>query len=91
MKRFATALFLLAFSSAALAADGAAIFKARCAICHGPEAAGGKIMPRPVKGTAEAKVLEMIRKGSANGKMKPVTLSDEDAAAVAKYVSGLKK
>ena len=91
MKRFVTGLFLLAFSAAALAADGAAIYKSRCAICHGPEGSGGKIMPRPTRGTPEAKVLEMIKKGSANGKMKPVTLSDEDAAAVAKYVAGLKK
>jgi mono/diheme cytochrome c family protein len=89
MKRIVSALFLLAFASAALA-DGAATFKARCAICHGAEAAGGKIMPRPIKGTPEAKVLEMIQNGSANGKMKKVTLPEADAKEVAKYVSGLK-
>ncbi|HSM94272.1 MAG TPA: c-type cytochrome [Anaeromyxobacteraceae bacterium] len=89
MKRIVTALFVLTFANVALA-DGAAIFKSRCALCHGPEGAGGKIMPRPIKGTPEAKVLEMIRKGSANGKMKPVSLADADAAAVAKYVSTLK-
>ncbi len=88
MKRLLTALFLLAFAGAALA-DGAETFKARCAVCHGPEAAGGKIMPKPIKGTPEAKVLEMIKKGG--GKMRPVALSDADAAAVAKYVAGLKK
>lgn len=87
MKRIITALFVLAFASAALA-DGAATFKARCAVCHGAEGAGGKIMPKPIKGTPEAKVLEMIKKGG--GKMKPVALDDADAAAVAKYVSGLK-
>jgi mono/diheme cytochrome c family protein len=89
MKHLITGLFLLAFATVAQA-DGAAVFKARCAVCHGPEASGGKIMPRAVKGTPEAKVLEMIKNGSANGKMKPVKLSDEDAKAVAKYVSGLK-
>ena len=87
MKRIITALFVLAFASAALA-DGAATFKSRCAVCHGAEGAGGKIMPKPIKGTPEAKVLEMIKKGG--GKMKPVALDDADAAAVAKYVSGLK-
>lgn len=87
MKRIATSLFAIAFASAALA-DGAATFKTRCAICHGQEGVGGKIHPASIKGTAEAKVLEMIKKGG--GKMRPVTLSDEDSAAVAKYVSGLK-
>lgn len=87
MKRIVTGLFLLAFASAALA-DGAAIFKARCAICHGAEGAGGKIMPRSIKGTADAKVLDMIKKGG--GKMRPVMLNDADASDVAKYVAGLK-
>lgn len=89
MKRIVSALFLLAFASAALA-DGAATFKARCAICHGADGAGGKIMPRPIKGTPEAKVLEMIKNGSPNGKMKKVTLSEAEAKDVAKYVSSLK-
>lgn len=87
MKRLVTALFLLALASAALA-DGAATFKARCAICHGPEGAGGKIVQKAIKGAAEAKVLGMIKNGG--GKMKPVTLGDADAADVAKYVAGLK-
>jgi mono/diheme cytochrome c family protein len=87
MKRIATGLFLLAFATAALA-DGAATFKAKCAVCHGAEGAGGRIVPKSIKGVAEAKVLEMIKKGG--GKMKPVTLSDADAQAVAKYVSALK-
>ena len=87
MKRILTALLLVAFAGAALA-DGAATFKARCAICHGQEGVGGKIVPKAIKGTAEAKVLEMIKKGG--GKMKPVTLPDADAEAVAKYVAGLK-
>jgi mono/diheme cytochrome c family protein len=87
MKRIVTSLFVLAFASAA-SADGAATFKARCAICHGQEGVGGKIHPVAIKGMAEAKVLEMIKKGG--GKMRPVTLSDEDATAVAKYVSALK-
>lgn len=84
MKRFVTGLFLLAFASAALA-DGAATFKTRCAVCHGPEGTGGKIHPASIRGTPEAKVLEMIKVGK--GKMKPVKLSDADAAEVAKYVS----
>ena len=87
MKRIVTGLFLLAFASAALA-DGAATFKARCAVCHGPEARGGKIHAASIRGTPEATVLEMVKVGK--GKMKPVKLSDADAAEVAKYVAGLK-
>jgi mono/diheme cytochrome c family protein len=87
MKRIATALFLAAFATAALA-DGAATFKSRCAICHGPEGAGGKIHPGAIKGTPEAKVLGMIQNGG--GKMKKVTLPEADAKDVAKYVSTLK-
>jgi mono/diheme cytochrome c family protein len=88
MKQIVAGLFLVAFASTALAADGAEVFKKKCQICHGPEAKGAKIVTRAVAGTPEAKVLEMVKKGG--GKMKPVSLSDEDAAAVAKYVSGLK-
>lgn len=87
MKRLVTGLFLLAFASAALA-DGAATFKARCAVCHGPDGTGGKIHPASIRGTAEATVLQMIKVG--RGKMKPVKLSDADAAEVARYVAGLK-
>jgi mono/diheme cytochrome c family protein len=87
MKRIVSALFLVAFATAAQA-DGAAVFKARCAICHGADAAGGKIMPRPIKGTPEAKVLQMVQNGG--GKMKKVSLSEEEAKEVAKYVSTLK-
>ena len=87
MKRIVTGLFLVAFATAALA-DGAATFKARCAICHGQEGKGGKIHPAAIKGTPEAKVLEMIQNGG--GKMKKVTLSEADAKEVAQYVSTLK-
>jgi mono/diheme cytochrome c family protein len=87
MKRIVTALFLLAFATAALA-DGAEIFKKKCAICHGQDGVGGKIHPAAIKGTPEAKVLDMVKKGG--GKMKPVTLPDADASEVAKYVAGLK-
>ncbi|MGB8930273.1 MAG: c-type cytochrome [Anaeromyxobacteraceae bacterium] len=87
MKRIVTALLVLAFATASLA-DGAATFKARCAICHGQEGAGGKIVAKSIKGTPQPKVLEMIKKGG--GKMKPVALSDPDAAEVAKYLAGLK-
>lgn len=87
MKRIVTGLFLLAFATAAFA-DGAEIFKKKCAICHGPEAQGAKIVTRGIRGMPEAKVLEMVQKGG--GKMKPVKLTEAEAAEVSKYVAGLK-
>ena len=85
MKRIATALFLAAFATAAFA-DGAATYKAKCAMCHGQGGEGGKMAPNPIKGKGEADVLKVINEGK--GKMKPVKI--DDAADVAKFVAGLK-
>jgi mono/diheme cytochrome c family protein len=86
MKRALIAAAVLLFASTALA-DGAATFSKKCAICHGKEGVGAKMMPKPIAGTPAAKVLKAIKEGQ--GKMKPVAI--EDAAAVADYVAGLKK
>ena len=85
MKRILTALFAVAFATAAFA-DGAATFKAKCAVCHGPGAEGAKMYSKPIKGKPEAEVLKVINEGK--GKMKPVKI--DNAAEVAKYVAGLK-
>lgn len=85
MKRIATALFLVAFATAA-SADGAATFAAKCKMCHGAAGEGGAMFKSPIKGMPEAKVLKAVNEGA--GKMKPVKI--DDAAEVAKYVAGLK-
>jgi mono/diheme cytochrome c family protein len=85
MKRILAALVVLAFAVAAHA-DGAATFAAKCKVCHGAEGTGGAMFKGSIKGTKEADVLKIINEGK--GKMKPVKI--DDAAAVAKYVSGLK-
>jgi len=95
MKRFAMAVALLAMiSGVAVAEDGAAIFKTKCAMCHG--AAGeGKVGPA-LKGTklTEAQVADLLSKGEA-GKKAPhgkavAGLTEEQAKAVATFVKGLK-
>jgi cytochrome c6 len=86
MKRALVAVAVLLFASTALA-DGAETFSKKCAICHGKEGVGGKMMPKSIAGTAAATVLKVIKDGQ--GKMKPVAIPD--AAAVADYVAGLKK
>jgi mono/diheme cytochrome c family protein len=77
-------------ATAAHAADGAALFKSKCAACHGQNAEGAKMSPTPIAGTPEATVKQAITQGK--GKMKPVkSVSEEEADAIAKHVSGLKK
>jgi mono/diheme cytochrome c family protein len=84
MKRFLVAAALVALAGSA-SADAAATFKAKCAMCHGADGAGGAMYKKSIKGTKEATVLATITQGK--GKMKPVKI--DDAAAVAKWVAGL--
>lgn len=71
------------------AEDGAALYKAKCAACHGPDAAGKPAMKAPaVKGKAEADV----KKAFENPKHATVkkALNEEQTKAVADYLKGLK-
>jgi mono/diheme cytochrome c family protein len=64
-----TVIALLSMSCVAWAAeDGAAIYKSKCAGCHGADGAG-KVGPA-VKGTAltEAQITEVLTKGAAGKK-----------------------
>jgi mono/diheme cytochrome c family protein len=85
----------LALGSIAFAAeDGAAIFKSKCAVCHGAEGQG-KIGPK-LQGTSvpEAQIADMLTKGVAGKKAphsKALTgLTKDQADAAAKYVKSLK-
>jgi len=87
---------LLAFAStlAWSAEDGAALYKAKCAMCHGP-AGEGKVGPA-LKGTklSDADISGLLTKGAA-GKKAPHSkavagLTDAQATAVAGYVKSLK-
>jgi mono/diheme cytochrome c family protein len=84
----------LALSSAAVAAeDGAALYKGKCAGCHGAEGQG-KIGPA-LKGTklSDADIVDVLTKGAEGKKAphgKPVAgLSKEQATAVAAYVKSM--
>jgi len=101
--RFAKLLTLLvaitlivgfAIAQPALAQDGAATYKAKCAICHGPEGQG-KVGPA-LKGTSLSAddITDLLTKGNEAKKAphkKPLSgLSADDAKAVAAFVKGLK-
>jgi cytochrome c6 len=86
MKRIVTALFVVAFATAAYA-DGAATFASKCAGCHGKQGEGSKMAPTPIAGMSTDAVKKAIKEGK--GKMKPQTIDNADE--VATYVAGLKK
>jgi cytochrome c len=92
MKRFIVLLFVVSlFAGMAFAAeDGAAIYKAKCAMCHGPDGAG-KSGPA-LKGQSAAAVTGVLTSG---GKKAPHTkamaaLTPDQVKAVADYVAALK-
>jgi mono/diheme cytochrome c family protein len=96
MKRFAMMVLMFSvFSGLAFAAeDGAAIYKAKCAGCHGATGEG-KVGPK-LQGTSmtAAQISDALTKGVA-GKKAPHAkgingLTPEQAAAVASYVLTLK-
>lgn len=90
MKRFSIVLVAMAMmlSAAALAEDGATVYKAKCAGCHGP-AGEGKMGPA-IKGKANAG--DVAVKGGLKGPhAKPLAgVNEEQAKAVGDFVASLK-
>ena len=89
-----TLSFCFAMAQPALAQDGAATYKSKCAACHGTEGQG-KIGPA-LKGTSLSadQIADLLSKGDEAKKpphKKPMsTLSADDAKAVAAFVKTLK-
>jgi len=74
-------------SSSAVAQDAAATYKAKCAMCHGPDGKGGKMGTRDfaspdVQKETDAQLTEIITKGkppkmpSYEGKLKDTEIKD---------------
>ncbi len=86
---------LVVLSSLGWAEDGAALYKSKCAMCHG--AAGeGKIGPSLQKtALTPAQIATVLTKGAEGKKAphaKPIAgLTADQATAVATYVASLKK
>jgi mono/diheme cytochrome c family protein len=96
MKRYLMMLTAVALvSGMAWAQDGAALYKSKCAMCHGP-AGEGKIGPSLQKTKLDTKqITDYLTKGEA-GKKAPHSkafsgLTAAQAGEVATYVGTLKK
>ena len=77
------------------AEDGSALFKAKCAMCHGADGQGKPKMGAKLAGTAksEDQIIQLLIKGGAEKgiHIKPMNgFSADQAKAVAAYVKSLK-
>jgi cytochrome c len=90
-------LALSLFATSAFCMDGAGIYAARCAMCHGVDGKEVAITGKAIAGAAdaEAKILG-YKKGTIGGANKAsmqgavADIGDADIKAVGAYVTGLK-
>jgi len=90
--RFAAVVLLASFSTMAWAADGAALYKTKCAMCHGDQGQGKPTSAKLV-GKSEASVENILTKGGATKAphIKPMsTVTPDQAQAIAAFVKTLK-
>ena len=91
---FVILMLFLITAVLASAQDGAALYKSKCAGCHGANGEGKGKTPT-LKGTSwdEAKIVDHITKGEPESKPphnKGISgLSDDQAKAIAQYVKSL--
>lgn len=92
-----TAIFLILSSASWAADEGAALFKSKCAGCHGANGEGKPAMKAPaLKGTSldASQIVEHLTKGESTSKPphnKGISgLSEDQAKAIADYVKTLK-
>jgi mono/diheme cytochrome c family protein len=95
MSRIAAFALLTVLSPAAWAQDGASIYKAKCANCHGTQGQGkGKAMPKVVGTTkSEDEIVGLLTKGGATKAphVKPVAgMQNNQVKAVAAFVKAMK-
>jgi cytochrome c6 len=90
---------MAAMSLSAFAADGAEVYKSKCASCHGADGAGAmakKLGSRDLNSpefqkSSDADITAVTEKGKGKMPAYGGKLSAEEIAAVVKYVRTLKK
>ena len=91
---FLAAAFALTTGTMMAADDGAALYKSKCAACHGANGEG-KMGPKLVGDSmTEDQIVDQLTKGTAGKKpphAKPMSgMTADQAKAIAAYVKGLK-
>lgn len=91
----AVALFIL-MPNLSWAEDGATLYKAKCAMCHGPDAAGKPAMKAPSLISDDAKKLsdaDLSKAVTGTAKHTPAVkaLGADDVKAVVGYIRSLQK
>jgi len=98
MKKLAVALAAALTAATALGEDGGALYKSKCASCHGAEGKGdtpvGKALKvKPLAGTplSAGEIAKVAAEGRAGTKMLAIKgLSAEQYQAIASFVKGFK-
>ncbi len=99
------ALGVAAFAVPAMAADGGALYKTKCAMCHGADGQGGAMGPAFkanawLAGASDADVSTVITKGRAGDAKKykniaiampPQKLSDDELKSIVAHIKGMAK
>jgi mono/diheme cytochrome c family protein len=87
------ALLVLMIAPAMFAADGSALFKAKCQACHGPDGtkmAKANLSAAEVQGKTDADLVTFVGT-NAKHNFKAKGLSDDDIKAIVTFLRTLKK
>lgn len=94
-------LMLLAVAPAAFAADGAALYKSKCAMCHGPDGAGQTTMGKNLKlrdlrsadvqKQTDAELVKWIADGKGKMPAYKAKMTADEINAVVTFIRTLKK
>jgi len=83
-------------TSSAVAQDAAGTYKAKCAMCHGPDGKGGKMGTRDfaspeVKAETDAQLADIVTKGKGKMPAYGGKLKDDEIKGLVTYVRSLAK
>lgn len=101
MRKLMVVSMLLAFAALPLLADGAATFKAKCALCHGPDGSGDTVMGKKlgirnlrtadVQKQTDAELIKITTDGKGKMPAYKGKVTDADIKAVVAHIRTLKQ